>query len=126
MTITVDAVDQSAHVKTEETRRTVKISLALGSQWTASIPMFDIDPLTGYRPDTRESFLIEHSVYGTLFNGEIGGVDEGPLDKDSDEGVLTMVTAKAAMPIMERIEDVSVTFTAGMTRKAVLQQLVAD
>ena len=130
LTVTIDGTDRSNHVKTDVSRRTVKVSLALGSQWSATVPVFDadltLDPDDWYRADIDEPLLITHTDAGTVFNGQITGVQEGPLDVDSDRGVLQMLTARAATPIMEQIQDITVTYPSGQTRKQVLTALVTD
>lgn len=126
LAIRIDGTDRTAHVRTSETRRTVKLSLALGSQWQATLPVFDVEAATGYRPAMDDSLEIWHDVPGTLFNGQITAIQEGPLDLESDQGVLSVVTARAATPILEQIEDVIVTFPAGETRKQILTDLVDD
>lgn len=126
ITVRIATVDRSDKVKTEVTRRTVKMSLGLGSEWKATIPVFDLDAIAGYRPDMDDAVVIEHdgtSPATTLFNGDAVGIQEGPLDVEANEGVLSVITAKAALDLLEKIEDVTETFAAGLTRKQAIQQL---
>lgn len=126
LTVTIDGNDRSNKVRTDPNRRTVKVSLALSGSWQATLPVFDEDAETGYRADTEEELLIDHDDAGRVFKGKITDIDEGPLDPDGDEGVLQALTARAMMPITDQVQDITVTYAAGMTRKEVLEALVDD
>lgn len=126
LTVTIDGIDRSDKVRTDTNRRTVKVSLALGNAWQATLPVFDEDAVAGYRADTEEPLLIDHDAAGRVFTGKITDIDEGPLDPDGDDGVVQALTARAMMPITDQVQDITVTYPAGMTRKEVLDELVAD
>jgi len=125
LTVTIDGTDRSDHVRTDPNRRTVRVSLALGSTWQATLPVFDEDAETGYRADVEDELLIDHDAAGRVFKGTVTDILEGPLDPDGDEGVVQALTARAAMPITDQLQDITVTYPAGMTRKEVLTALVA-
>ena len=116
-------VDQTAKVRTSAARKTLRLNLSLGSQWSADFPVIDTDSTaSAYRPQIDDAVLIRKDGQ-RVFKGTIVQVRDEPLG-GTQMGVLTSVSAKAGNPITHQVQ-VNEQFPAGQTLHDVVASLVS-
>jgi hypothetical protein len=109
----IAGTDRTTKYICPQSRRGMRISMGLGSDWTASFPVYDND-------DTSSAFrasidqLVEIQKDGTrIFYGKITKAADRPRGGSSN-GVVTEVTAKAGTELTDQVE-LNATYDGGFT-----------
>jgi hypothetical protein len=103
-------------------RRGVRISLALGSNWTCDLATYDNDSTAGaYRPNLRDNLSVDYEGQ-RLFKGPVTTRRDTPRAR-TNKGNICHITAKANVLVSEQLQVDDFEAAAGQTLEQIVTAL---
>jgi hypothetical protein len=119
--IAVDDVELTRVIEKIE-RRGIRITLALGSNWTCDLATYDNDSTSGaYRPNLRDNLSVDYEGQ-RLFKGPVTTRRDSPRAR-TNKGNICRVTAKANVLVSEQLQVDDFEAAAGQTLEQIVTAL---
>jgi hypothetical protein len=124
LTVTIAGTDRTSKILSAQTKRTLRISMPLGSRWTMRLTAFDTDSTaSAYRPSPGEAIVLSWSG-SAFFSGVILGVRDEPFG-GSAAGVKVTIDAVNKVEATER-NLITRTYASGQTLRSIVTSICTN